>query len=155
MIWSWTGACAAMRRARSSTKPVQLGGGDDPVDEPDRGRVGGGDDVGEEGELLGPVEADEAGQQPGAAAVEGQAPPGEDLREAGGVGGDDEVTAEREVAARAVGAPFTAAMVGRCSSWSRNATCPTMRIERTDPPRPPGPPSGNRRARRGTGRRRR
>jgi hypothetical protein len=75
---------------------VDLTGGEHAVDDAEVEGVLGGDDVGEEGQLLGPVQAHQAGQEPGGPAVEGQAPAGEDHGEARLLGRDHEVAAEGE-----------------------------------------------------------
>ena len=97
------GGPAARRVAQLVDELVELAVGHDPVDEPDAVGLGGVDDVGEQRELLGPVHPDAPRQRPRAAEVDRQAAPGEDLREAGRVAGDDEVAQQGHVHAGAGG----------------------------------------------------
>ena len=81
----------------------QLRRGHDAVHEPDARRLGGVDDVRGEDQLLGARQADDARQQPRAAAVGDEPDLPEELAEAGPVGGDDEIAAQRQVRAGADG----------------------------------------------------
>ena len=112
---------------------------DDPVDEPDAFGLGRVDDLGEERELLGAVQADQPRQQPRAAEVERESALGEDLGEPGPLGRDDQIAAEREVAARAGRDAVDRRDVGCGSSCSRSAARPTKRIDASDAPRTAGP----------------
>ena len=100
MTASCSGGIAAEPGRERGDLGSQLVVGHDPVHEPDALGLGRVDDLGEERELLGPMQPDEPGQEPRSAEVEREAALGEDLGEARPVGGDDEIAAEREIAAR-------------------------------------------------------
>src|SRR5918995_400710 len=70
---------------------------DDPIDQADAFGLGGRHLVAEEHQLLGPLHAHEAGEEPGAAAVGHQAPPHEHLDEPGAVGGQHEIAGQGQV----------------------------------------------------------
>ena len=74
---------------------VELVIGNDTVEQSESLGLVGRQDVGEVGELLGPVQAYEPGQQPRRAPVDRESPPGEDLRQSGTARRDGQVTAER------------------------------------------------------------
>ena len=69
----------------------EVGGGDDEIDEAEAEGFLGVDGVGEEGDFQGFAQADEAGEVPGAAAVDAGADAGVGEGEFGVVGGDGEV----------------------------------------------------------------
>ena len=82
---------------------VELDRRDDPVDQAHIEGLLGGDDVGQQRQLLGPVETDQAGKEPRPAEVDRQSPAGEDLGKPGVVGGHDQVASESHVAPGAGG----------------------------------------------------
>ena len=73
--WARVGPSASLR-AIVGHGGVEVVGGDDAGDEPDLVGALRGDVLGEEDQLLGPLQADQAGEQPGAEAVGGERPRG-------------------------------------------------------------------------------
>ncbi len=78
---------------------IQVGFGHDPVDQADAVGFGGIDDLSQEGQFLGPVQAHPSGQHPGSTEVDSEAATGEDLREPRRVGCIDEVAPQGHVEA--------------------------------------------------------
>ncbi len=91
---------------------------------PSVGRVGRGEVVAEEHELLRLVHADDAGQQVRDTTVGNEAAAHEHLDELGVVGRDDEVGGEHEHRRRRPAAvPFSATMTGFSQSWIACISC--------------------------------
>ncbi len=74
-----------------------------PVDQTELGGLRCTDDLGEEGQLLRTVQADQARKQPGRTEIQGETPLGEDLREASVLRGDDQIATERHAHSRTRG----------------------------------------------------
>ncbi len=92
LVWARAiGGPAASRRAQSATKSSSSASATTRLTSPSASASLRADDVGEQGELLGPVHADPSGQDPGPAEVDAQPATGEDLRETSRFVGDDEV----------------------------------------------------------------
>ena len=127
---------------------VELGGGHHPVHDADALGLAGVDHLGEERQLLGLVHADEARQQPRAAVVDAQAALHEDRAEAGDVGRDHEVAAEREVAAprrRPRRSPWRSSACAMSRSAAALRPTPRMWLEPSHPV-PRGMPASTRSA---------
>ncbi len=90
-----------MRCASSRVASASSSCGHDPVDQADALGLGRVDDLGEEHQLLRPVQPDQPGQDPRAAEVHAEPALREDLGEPRPVRRDHQVAAEREVAPRA------------------------------------------------------
>ena len=106
-------------RSPSARGPARVRRRDDVVDQPDLRPPARVDDVGREDQLLRARQADQPRQEPRASPVRNEPDLREDLAESGAVRGDDEIAAQREVAAGAHREPSTMAITGRGKSTSR------------------------------------